>query len=142
MILFGAEEIFVDGSFVQTFADQRYGSIGAVFRKDREDGVVGVLIRSVGPGPQFQIPSNIWINCDGLSGARFRGRQQPCKGCIGVDGYRVGVVAPLSKPFVASEEECLVADDRSSERATELVPREVTLAQLLTVIGPGICIQA
>src|SRR5262245_16979343 len=142
MIQFGAVEILIDGPFVQTFSDQRYGPIGPVFRKDREDGVVGVLIRSVGPGPQLQIPSNVWINGDCLSGARFRGRQESCKSCIGEDGYGVGIGAPLSKPFVASEEECLVLDDWSAERATELVPREVTLTQLLTVIGPGICIQA
>src|SRR5262245_6764225 len=103
MIQFGAEEIFIDGSFVPTFADQRYGPIGAVFRKDREDGVVRVLIRSIGPWPQFQIPSNVRINGDCLSRASFRRWQQPGKGCIGVDGYGVGVRAPLSKPFVASE---------------------------------------
>src|SRR5689334_5387526 len=114
MIKFGGEKILIDGLFVQTFPDQRYGPIGAVFRKDREDGVVSVLIRSVRPGPQVQIPSNVWINGDYLSGARFRGRQQPRKSCIGEDGYGVGVGAPFSKPFVASEKECFVVDDGSA----------------------------
>src|SRR5262245_64523517 len=118
MIKFGGVEILIDGLFVPTLADQRYGPIGAVFRKDREDSVVGVLIRSVGPRPQVQIPSNIWINGDCLSGARFRRRQEPGKSCIGEDGYEIGIGAPLSKPFVASEEECLVVDDGSTDRAT------------------------
>ena len=82
MIKFGAEEILVDGLFVQTFADQRYGPVGAVFRKDREDFVVSVLIRSIGPGPQVQITLNRWINGDCLSRARFRRWQQPRTGCI------------------------------------------------------------